>query len=81
MRWSVAPQLACSLLYRSGYIPRVIGVLLVYDGLGWVIVSLQPYLYRNVHLGFFFKTSSWSWFSRLWLLVRGWKIQEPIQHG
>src|SRR5262249_52844412 len=45
------------LIYRCRSIPRIIGVLLVYDGLGWVIVSLQPYVYPNAHLGFFFSTS------------------------
>lgn len=30
------------LMYRSGYIPRIIGILLAIDGLGWVIDSLRP---------------------------------------
>jgi hypothetical protein len=38
------------LIYRSGYIPKIIGILLVIDGLGWVIDSLQAYLYPNAHL-------------------------------
>ncbi|MBV8203329.1 MAG: DUF4386 domain-containing protein [Acidobacteria bacterium] len=67
------------LVYRSGYIPRILGVLLVIDGLGWLIDNLQPYLYPNAHLGFLFIT----WFGELifmfWLLFRGWKIQEPVQ--
>ena len=52
------------LIYRSGYIPRIIGVLLFYDGLGWVVASLQPYFYPNTPLGFFFKTLSLSSSSR-----------------
>src|SRR5262245_29350666 len=65
------------LVYRSHYIPRIIGVLLAYDGLGWVIVSLQPFFYPNAPLGFFFSTSFVELALPLWLLTRGWKIQEP----
>jgi hypothetical protein len=65
------------LIYRSRYIPRIIGVLLVYDGLGWVIVSLQPYFYPNAPFGFFLRTSFVELILPLWLLIRGWKIQEP----
>ena len=65
------------LIYRSGYIPRIIGILLVIAGLGWVIDSLRPYLYPNAHLGFIFITFFGELIFMLWLLIRGWKIQEP----
>lgn len=65
------------LIYRSGYIPRWLGILLVINGLGWVIDSLQPYIYPNVHLRFLFITFFGEVFLMLWLLIRGWKIQEP----
>lgn len=64
------------LIYRSGYIPRIIGVLLLYDGVGWVVVSLQPFFYPNAHFGFFFATSFVELLLPLWLLIRGWKIEE-----
>jgi hypothetical protein len=67
------------LIYRSGYIPKLLGILLVIDGLGWVIDSLQPYLYPNAHLSFLFITFFGEIFLMLWLLIRGWKIQEPQQ--
>lgn len=66
------------LIYRSGYIPKLLGVLLVIDGLGWVIDSLQPYLYPKVNLKFIFLTYFGEIFLMLWLLIRGWKIREPI---
>lgn len=65
------------LIYRSSYIPKIIGILLVIDGLGWMIDSLQPYLYPNAHLGFIFYTFFGELIFMLWLLIRGWKIQEP----
>jgi len=65
------------LIYRSGYIPRILGILLAIDGLGWVIDSLQPYLYPNASLGFIFITFFGELAFMLWLLIRGWKIKEP----
>jgi uncharacterized protein DUF4386 len=44
------------MIYRSGYIPRALGILLVIDGMGWLIDSLQPYLYPNAHLRSLFIT-------------------------
>jgi hypothetical protein len=64
------------LIYRSGYIPRLLGILLVIDGVGWVIDSLQPYLYPNAHLKYLFLTFFGEIFLMLWLLIRGWKIPE-----
>jgi hypothetical protein len=64
------------LIYRSGYIPKILGILLVIDGLGWEIDSLQPYFYPNAHLGFLFITFLGELVFMLWLLIRGWKIQE-----
>ena len=70
------------LIYRSGYIPKIIGVLLVIDGLGWVITPLKPYLYPGAHLEFFFPVSFVELLLPLWLVIRGWKIQEPTaQYG
>jgi hypothetical protein len=64
------------LIYRSGYIPRILGILLVIDGLGWVTESLRPYLFPNAHLGFLFVTFLGELFFMVWLLARGWKITQ-----
>jgi len=69
------------LVYRSGYIPKIIGILLAINGLGWLIDILNPYLYPNAHLGFIHITFFGDLFLMLWLLVRGWKIQEPTAHS
>jgi hypothetical protein len=67
------------LIFRSGYIPRILGILLVIDGLGWMISMLRPYLYPDVHLGFLFVTYLGELIFMLWLLIRGWKIPEPAE--
>lgn len=69
------------LVYRSGYIPRVLGVLLAVAGLGFLVYCLGPYFYPNADLGFLMITFSGEMIFMLWLLVRGWKIQEPTAHA
>jgi hypothetical protein len=70
------------LIYRSGYIPRIIGILLVIDGLIWVVNPLQPYLYPTARLGFLFPISFVELLLPVWLVIRGWKIQEPtVRYG
>ena len=65
------------LIYRSGYMPRLLGIVMLIDGVGWVVDSLQPYLYPNANLKYLFVTFFGEIFLMLWLLIRGWKIQEP----
>jgi hypothetical protein len=69
------------LIFRSAYIPRLIGVLLIVDGLGWAVSSLHPYLYPSLHLGWIFITYFGELVFMLWLLIRGWKIPEPAPAG
>lgn len=66
------------LIYRSGYIPRIIGILLAIDGVAWMIGSVRPYLFPNAPLGFLFVAYFAELIFMLWLLIRGWKIEEPI---
>ena len=66
------------LVYRSGYIPRVLGILLVIAGLGYVVYNLGPYLYPNVDVGLVFITFFGESIFMVWLLVRGWKISESV---
>jgi len=66
-----------SLTYRSGYIPGILGVLLVIAGLGHLAYCLGPYLYPGVSLGLVMLTFLGDLAFMLWLLVRGWRIQEP----
>ena len=67
------------LVFRSGYIPKIIGILLVLDGLGWMINPLRPYLFPNAHLDFIFFMSWVELVLPLWLVIRGWRIQQPAQ--
>ena len=63
------------LIIRSGYIPWILGSLLIIDGLGWMIDTLQPYLLPGVDVGFTSYTALGELIFMLWLLIRAWKIE------
>lgn len=65
------------LIFRSGYIPRLIGILLVINGLGWMIDRLRLYLFPDAPLGFLFVTFFGELVLMLWLLIFGWRLKEP----
>ena len=64
------------LIYRSSYIPKILGILLIIVGVSWVINSLHPYLYPQSHLGFIELFGFLELLFPLWLVIRGWKILE-----
>jgi Domain of unknown function (DUF4386) len=65
------------LIVRSSYIPSWLGIILIVNGLGWIVNNLRPYLYPEANLGFVFITFFGELIFMLWLLIRGWKIEEP----
>jgi hypothetical protein len=67
------------LIFRSSYIPRLIGILLVINGLGWMIDRLRLYLFPDAPLGFLFITFFGEMVFMFWLLIRGWAIKEPVE--
>jgi Domain of unknown function (DUF4386) len=64
------------LIYRSRYVPKVIGVLILADAVAWVVDTLQPYLYPGAELGFLFPVFFAEWVLMVWLLIAGWRITE-----
>ena len=65
------------LIFRSRYIPWIIGIIIVIDGLGWIVNCLQPYFYPTANLGFLFITFFGELIFMLWLLIAGWRLREP----
>jgi Domain of unknown function (DUF4386) len=67
------------LIFRSWYVPKFIGILLVIDGLGWEIDSLRPYLYPNAALSWLSITFFGELLFMVWLLIWGWRIKDPVR--
>jgi hypothetical protein len=64
------------LVFRSKYIPGILGVLLIIAGLGYLLTSLKPFLFPDINLDFAEYTFYGELIFMLWLLIRGSKIQE-----
>ena len=75
--FSIHLMLLGYLIVRSRYIPWIIGVLLVIDGLGWAIDGLQPYLFPSADIPWLFVTFFGELIFMLWLLIFGWRLREP----
>jgi len=65
------------LVFRSGYIPRVLGIVLALVGVMWVANALRPYLYPSANFGFVIYVGFGELLFPLWLVIRGRRIPEP----
>jgi len=64
------------LVYRSGYIPKVMGALLGIAGIGYAIDALGPYFYPGLDTGFVMVTFFGELIFMIWLLFAGRKLDE-----
>jgi len=64
------------LIYKSGYIPKLIGILLVVAGVGYVVLNLNTYLFPEPDLGYVAIALLGELVFMFWLLLRGWKIKQ-----
>ena len=64
------------LVFKSTYIPRIMGVLLIISGLGYMMTTLKPFLFPNFNLDFAQYTFYGELIFMLWLLIMGWRIKK-----
>jgi Domain of unknown function (DUF4386) len=65
------------LVYRSGYVPAVLGVLLLINAAGYLVDNLRPYLFPEVSVPYLFVAFFGELILMLWLLARGARIEVP----
>jgi Domain of unknown function (DUF4386) len=65
------------LVFRSHYIPRILGVVLIITGLGYLLTTIRPYLFPNINVDFAKFTFYGELIFMLWLLIKGSRIKEP----
>lgn len=69
------------LVYKSGFIPRILGVLLLINGAGYIVESLRFLLFQRsdylIVRQFTFVTYFGELIMMLWLLIKGVKVQKP----
>lgn len=69
------------LVIRSNYIPKILGVLLIAAGLGYLLSNLKPWLFPNMSLALAEYTFYGELIFMLWLLIRGLGIKESSIEG
>jgi hypothetical protein len=59
-------------VYRSGYVPKLLGVLLAINGAGYLVDSLQPFTFsvRYLFIAFFGEL-----IFMVWLFAQGWNVE------
>ena len=62
------------LVFKSGFIPRIVGVLLVIAGVGYVVQSFAAFLGHNVNIILF--TGLGELVFLLWLLIKGVNVEQ-----
>lgn len=66
------------LIYRSGHIPRWLGIVLVINGAGWSIMEAGPYLAPGIDLDLLLVTTAGELSLLVWLIGWGTRLTEPI---
>lgn len=64
------------LVVKSSYIPKIMGVVLVVSGLGYLTDALQPFLFPGFSSGFITITFFGELIFMLWLLIKGSRLKE-----
>jgi hypothetical protein len=65
------------LMYRSGYVPKWLAILIAIDGAGWVVMESGPYLMPGSNLAFLFVATFGELFLLVWLIGWGSRLKEP----
>ena len=66
-----------ALVYKSGYVPSWLGVVLVIDGAGWIVTEAGPYVLPHADLGPLVVTSFGELILLVWLIGWGTRLKEP----
>jgi hypothetical protein len=64
------------LVFRSKYIPKIMGILLIIAGLGYLTNALKPFLFPDISLDFAKFTFYGELIFMLWLLIKGSRMKE-----
>lgn len=66
-----------ALIFRSTYVPKWLGILLMVDGAAWWVNNFSPYFYPGANLDFLFPIFFVELIFMLWLLIWGSRLPEP----
>jgi len=64
------------LIYQASYVPKLLGVISMLAGIGWMMISLQPSFVRGNYLPWMMVFSLGEMLFKVWLLVEGTRIND-----
>ena len=64
------------LVYRSGYVPKWVGIAVAIAGAGWIIMESGPYLLPGIDVGFLFVASFGELILLVWLVGWGTRLSD-----
>ena len=64
------------LIYMASYIPKIMGVLITLSGIAYIVISLQPYFFKQYDLSWVMAFYIGELVFGIWLLVKGSRIKE-----
>ena len=64
------------LVYRSGYVPKWVGIAVALAGAGWIIMESGPYLLPGIDVGFLFAASFGELILLVWLVGWGTRLSD-----
>jgi hypothetical protein len=69
------------LVIKAEYVPKIMGVLLIIAGAGYLIDTLGRFYFSEVNLEYLMITFMGELVFMLWLLIKGWRIEAPGSRG
>ncbi|HLN75057.1 MAG TPA: DUF4386 domain-containing protein [Prolixibacteraceae bacterium] len=64
------------MVIKSTYIPKILGILLILSGTGYLLNSVKPYFFPSISVDFAMYTFFGELIFMLWLLIKGPRLQE-----
>ena len=74
--FSIHLMLLGYLVFKSRYIPNIMGLLLIISGLGYLTDAVKPFLFPSFNSGFITLTFFGELIFMLWLLIKGTRMKE-----
>jgi hypothetical protein len=63
------------LVFKSGFLPRILGILLIIAGVGYVVQSFAAFVWPSLQLDIIFVTGWGELLLLLWLLIKGVNVE------
>jgi len=64
------------LVFKASYVPKIMSIFLIVSGLGYLSDTIGFFFFPEVDRSFLMITFFGELIFMLWLLIKGWKIQE-----